>query len=85
MTSQYKARHAAMIATALELLSQAADPTLPRTHRAIRQRLQDEYGASRTAAHRIVRRALDIRAGRPIPQWGGKRPDAGRPRKVDAE
>ena len=84
-TTTPKGRFMAMVARAIALLDEAADPGLPGTHRAIRRQLQAEYGASQRAAHRAVSRARDVRAGQPMPEWGGARPDAGRPRKVEAE
>ena len=81
-TTTPKGRFMAMVVKAIALLDEAADSGLPSTQRAIRRQLEAEYGASQRAAHRAVSRAREVRAGQPMPEWGGVRPDAGRPRKA---
>lgn len=71
-----------LVQTALSALKAAEAPNSPRARRLIRDALVRNFGCSLSTAQRAVRDAALLLDGQPRPQWGGHRPDAGRPRKI---
>ena len=80
--SERKQLQAEIIRFILSALNAAELPDSATARRLIRREVTRVYGVSDSTAQRLVKRAAAARDGQPLPEWGGARADAGRPRKA---
>lgn len=79
-----KEKNQVMVNYAAGLLEKIDNPT-PADLRAVRAAVAHEFGCIPKTAYNVTVKAARLLAGEPVPQWGGHRPDAGRPRKQPEE